>query len=263
MFKRTIMLLIAFLVMLPLVTAGADATANTPEFTPEQLYEQVTVLQMASILQLTSEQITQLTPLLKGIGEKRTALLSGADEAWSQYGEAIQQVISAQIGGQQASPEVRQSAYVGLTNFGNQRDTFYRSLESSAAQFGSYLTAQQRQLIAPPGSAQNQAQKAVALEGASSLSEYIAGVINTQRDLMPDEYALIRIPEAQRLAAKIVPPNSPQFQQIASQVLQLTDSIYGQSPAQYIQQYPTLVEQVAQYLQLPAPSTQPRRHWLP
>jgi len=97
----------------------------------------------------------------------------------------------------------------------------------------------------------------VALEGASSLAEYIAGVINTQRDLMPDEYELIRIPEAQRVAAKIVPPNSPQFRQVVEQVLQLTDSVHGQSQAQYIQQYPALVEQIAQYLQLPAPSAQP------
>jgi len=257
MFKQTVILLTAFTVMLSLAIAGADPAADSPEFTPEQLYEQVTVLQVASTLQLTSEQITQLTPLLKEIGENRAMLLSSADEAWSQYGEAIQHVISAQIAGQPASAEVRQSAHTGITNFGKQRDAFYRSLESSAALLQSYLTAQQRQLIAPPESAQNQAQAALALEGAGGLAEYVVSVINTQRDLMPDEYELIRIPEAQRVAAKIVPPNSPQFGQVVEQVLQLTDSVYGQSQAQYIQQYPTLVEQVAQYLQLPAPSTQP------
>ncbi len=256
MFKRTVMLLTAFVVMLPLTIAGADPAADSPEFSAEQLYEQVTVLQVASTLQLTSEQIAQLTPLLKGIGEKRDALLSSADEAWNQYGEVIQQAISAQIAGQPASAEVRQNAHAGITNFGKQRDAFYGSLASSAAQFGSYLTAQQRQLIAPPGLAESQAQRALLLEGAGSLSEYIVSVIDTQRDLMPDEYALIRIPEAQRVAAKIVPPNSPPFEQVTDQVLQLTDSVYGQSQAQYIQQYPALGEQVAQHLQLPAPSSQ-------
>jgi len=257
MCKRTVMLLAVIALMSPLKGAMAQSTAGSPDFTPEQLYEQVTVLQVASTLQLTSEQITQLTPLLKGIDEKRATLLAIADEAWSQYGEAIQHAISAQIARQQASTGVIQSAHAGLTNFGNQRDAFYRSLASSAAQFGSYLTVQQRQLIAPPGAAEGQAQRALALEGASSLSEYIVGVINAQRDLMPDEYALIRIPEAQRLAAKIVPPNSPRFGQVVEQVLQLADRVYGQSQAQYIQQYPALVEQVAQYLQLPAPSAQP------
>ena len=257
MFKRTAILLTAIALMSPLTGTRAQSTAGSPDFTPEQLYEQVALLQVASTLQLTSEQITQLTPLLEGIGENRGALLSSADEAWNQYGEAIQQVISAQIGGQQASAEVRQSANVGVTSFRNQRDVFYRSLESSVALLQSYLTVQQRQLIAPPGPAESQAQRAVALEGASSLSEYIVGVINTQRNLMPDEYALIRIPEAQRVAAKIVPPNAPQFGQIVEQVLQLADTVHGQSPAQYIQQYPALVEQVAQYLQLPAPSAQP------
>ena len=71
---------------------------------------------------------------------------------------------------------------------------------------------------------------------------------------MPDEYELIRIPEAQRIAAKIVPPNSPDFVPVVEQVLQLTDSIYGQSQDQYTQEYPILAEQVAQYLQLPPPS---------
>jgi len=257
MFKRTAMLATALVVMLPLAIAGAQQAADAPEFSAEQLYEQVTVLQVASTLQLTSEQITQLTPLLKEIGEKRTALLSSADETWSQYGQAIQQVISAQIAGQQALAEAQQSARIGITNFGKQREAFYRSLGDSAALLQSYLTTQQRQLIAPPGAAQNQAQEAVALEGASSLAEYIAGVINTQRDLMPDEYELVRIPEAQRLAAKIVPPDSPQFGQVVEQLLQLTDSVHAQPQAQYIEQYPTLVEQIAQYLQLPAPSAQP------
>jgi len=257
MFKRIAILLTAFVMMLPLASAGDDPAADSPEFSTEQLYEQVTVLQVASTLQLTSEQITQLTPLLKGIGEKRAVLLSSADEVWAQYGQAIQQAISAQIAGQQASAEVRQSARAGITNFGRQRDVYYRSLESSTALLEPYLTVEQRQLIAPPESAQSQAQRDLALAGAGSLSEYIVSVINTQRDLMPDEYELIRIPEAQRVAAKIVPPNSPQFRQVAEQVLHLTDSVYGQSQAQYIQQYPTLVEQVAQYLQLPAPSAQP------
>ncbi|MCK4324984.1 MAG: hypothetical protein KAW89_10665, partial [Armatimonadetes bacterium] len=257
MFKRTAILLTAIALMSPLTGARAQSAAGSPEFSTEQLYEQVTVLQVASTLQLSSEQIAQLTPLLKGIGANRAALLSSADEAWSQYGEAIQQVVSAQIGGQQASAEVRQSARVGITNFGKQRDAFYRSLASSAALLQSYLTAQQRQLIAPPGAAESQAQRALVLEGAGSLSEYIVSVINTQRDLMPDEYELIRIPEAQRVAAKIVPPNSPQFGQVVELVLQLADTVHGQSQAQYIQQYPALVEQVAQYLQLPAPSSQP------
>jgi len=256
MFRRTTMALTAIAVLLPLTGASAQSTAGAPEFTPQQLYEQVTVLQVASTLQLTSEQITQLIPLLEGISAKGAVVLSSADEVWNQYGQAIQQVISAQIAGQRASPEVGQSASAGVTNFGQQRDAFYRSLESSAAQFGSYLTVQQRQLIAPPQPAESQAHRALALEGAGSLAEYIVSIINTQRELMPDEYELIRIPEAQRIAAKIVPPNSPDFVPVVERVLQLTDSIYGQSQDQYTQEYPILAEQVAQYLQLPPPSAQ-------
>ncbi len=135
------------------------------------------VLRVASTLQLTSEQVTQLIPLLKAIGEKRAALLSSADEVWNQYGKAIQQVISAQMAGQQASAEVRESARAGITSFGKQRDAFYRSLENVANQLGSYLTAQQRQLIAPPRPAESSTQGALALGEAGSLAEYIAGVI--------------------------------------------------------------------------------------
>ncbi len=257
MFKQTVILLAAFAVMLPLTGGSAHSAADSPEFTAQQLYEQVTVLQVASTLQLTSEQITQLLPVLKEIQQKRTALLSSADQVWNQYGDAIQPAIGAQLAGQRASAEIRQSARAGMTNFGKQRDVFYLSLASSATLLQSYLTAQQRQLIAQPGSAERQAQRALALEGAGSLSEYIASVIDTQRDLMPDEYELIRIPEAQQIAGKIVPPDSPEFAPVVQQVLQLADTIHGQSQAQYIQQYPALVEQVAQYLQLPAPSAQP------
>jgi len=242
--------------MLPLAVAGGQPAASSGEFSAEQLYEQVTVLQVASTLQLTSEQITQLVPLLEAIGEKPAALPSSADEAWNQYGETIQQVISAQMAGQQASTEARESARAGITSFGKQRDAFYRSLENWTGQFGSYLTAQQRQLIAPPSPAESSAQGALALGGAGSLCEYIASVIDIQRDLMPDDYELIRIPEAQRIAAKIVPPNSPDFVLVVGQVLQLTDSIHSQSQGQYAQQYPVLAEQVAQHLRLPPPSAQ-------
>ncbi len=256
MFKQTVILLAVIVVMLPLATAGAAPAADSPEFTAQQLYEQVTVLRVASTLQLTSEQVTQLIPLLKAIGEKRAALLSNADEAWNQYGEAIQQVVSAQMAGQQASAEVRESARAGITSFGKQRDAFYRSLENWTGQLGSYLTAQQRQLIAPPRPAESSTQGALALGEAGSLAEYIAGVIDAQRDLMPDDYELIRIPEAQRIAAKIVPPNSPNFVSVVGQVLQLTDSIHSQPQGQYAQQYPVLAEQVAEYLRLPPPSVQ-------
>jgi len=256
MFKQTVILLAVIALMSPLTGARAQSTAGSPEFTAQQLYEQVTVLQVASTLQLTSEQITQLLPVLKQIQEKRAGLLSIADQIWEQYGNAIQSVVAAQLAGQQASAEVSQSAHASITNFGQQRDAFYRSLASLAALLQSYLTAQQRQLIAQPDAAEAEARRTLALEGAGSLAEYIVGVIDTQRSLMPDEYELIRIPTAQRIAAKLVPPNSPQFQQVSGQVLQLTDSVYGQPQSQYIQQYPTLVERVAQYLQLPAPSAQ-------
>jgi len=254
MFKQTVILLAVIALMSPLTGARAQSTAGSPEFTAQQLYEQVTVLQVAS--KLTSEQITQLLPVLKQIQEKRAGLLSIADQIWEQYGNAIQSVVAAQLAGQQASAEVSQSAHASITNFGQQRDAFYRSLASLAALLQSYLTAQQRQLIAQPDAAEAEARRTLALEGAGSLAEYIVGVIDTQRSLMPDEYELIRIPTAQRIAAKLVPPNSPQFQQVSGQVLQLTDSVYGQPQSQYIQQYPTLVERVAQYLQLPAPSAQ-------
>ncbi len=259
MSKRTVTLLTAFVVMLPLtMMSSAYAAADSLEFSVEQLYEQVTVLQVASTLQLTSEQITQLLPVLTEIQEKQTELLSSTDQIWQQYSGAIQSAIAAQLAGQRVSAEVSQAAHAGLTNAGKQREAFYHFLASSAAALlQSYLTAQQRQLIAQPRPTESPAQSALALEGAGSLAEYIVGVIDTQRDLMPDEYELVRIPTAQRIAAKIVPPNSPQFEQVTGQVLQLTDSIYDQPQDQYIQQYPTLADQVAQYLQLPAPSAEP------
>ncbi len=238
--------------------ASAQAPSVAEQFTAQELYQQIGVLETAGILQLSAEQIAGYLSLLRQVNENHEQVLASADQAWEQYSTIIEQAIAAGIAGQPAPIEVSQSVLLATTNFAQQRDAFYRYLQSSASQFMAYLTSEQRQLIEDAATPQRRAEMARQLEGAASVAEYIVRVLDAQRELMPDEYELVRIPQAEQTAAKIVGPRSREFANLADRVLGLTDTVFGWSQEQYVQQYPGLEQQVSEYLQLPpAPAAAP------
>ncbi len=258
MASRSLLLAGAVILLFPLGHAGAEAPADAQEFSPQQLYEQVAVLQVAGTLGLTAQQISGYIPLLQQISQNREQVLARADLVWDQYGPAIQQLAAAGMAGQPAPAEVGQNAHSGLADFTQQRDAFRRLLENSAVQFVAYLTEAQRQLIEDARVPARQAQIALELEGAQSVPEYIVRILAAQRELMPDEYELVRGVQAEQIAAKILTPRAPEFPSVVVRVVALTDTVFEWSQQQYIQEYPTLAEQVAEHLQLPlAPPARP------
>jgi len=256
------MLLMAVLtLLLPLTGALPQTPGEAEQFTAAELYEQITVLETAGLLQLTAQQIAGYVPLLKQVSEGREQILAEADQGWGQYGVMIQQVVAAGIAGQPAPIEVSQNARLGITSFTQRRDGFYRYRQDAAARFMAYLDAEQHQLIEDAQAPQVRAEMARALEGATSVAEYIVLVIDAQRELMPDEYQLTRVAQAEQMAAKLVNPRSRDFANLVGRILELTDTIFRWSQEQYIQQYPGLVQQVSEYLQLPpAPAVRPISH---
>ncbi len=258
MTSRSLLLAGAVILLFLLGHAGAEAPADAQEFSPQQLHAQVAVLQVAGALQLTTQQISEYIPLLQQVNQNREQVLSQADVVWNQYGPAIQQVAAAGMAGQPASAEVGQNAQSGLADFTQQRDAFRRLLESAAVQLVGSLTQAQRQLIEDARAPERQVQIALELEGAQSVPEYIVRILEVQRELMPDEYQLVRGVQAEQIAAKILTPHAPEFPSVVGRILELTDTVFGWSQAQYIQEYPTLVGQVAVRLQLPlAPPGRP------
>ena len=237
-----------------LAAADSETTTDSAQFSAQQLYEQVTVAEVAVTAQLTSQQIQQLIPLLQQVEQKRIELVSSADELWGQHEQSIQQALTGEIAGRPVAGDARQKAGAAISAFAQRRTEFDRYLATIVSQVQSQLTAQQRVLIEPPQPGAFSQPSPLELDSPGSIAEYIVAVTDVQRALRPDEYALVRIPQAERIAAEIVGPTSPQFRAVVDQVVQLTDMLYSWSQERYIQERPTLADQVAGYLQLPPPS---------
>jgi hypothetical protein len=83
--------------------------------------------------------------------------------------------------------------------------------------------------------------------------------IETQRALMPDEYAVMRRASAVLAARKMVRLDDPSFPVVEAALLRLFDQVNDWTDEQYAQEKPKLPEQINQYLAVGAPATKPVR----
>ena len=246
--------------LLVFTVAGAHCQqelAEQEEPSAEQLYEQVSILWIARTLQLSGTQIGHIIPRVQTINQQQQQLLSEADNLWPQYQQAIEQVLASWIAGITPLPASLASAQQAAANFRSQQAHLDMLIAASVQQILSELRPDQRGLVERLPEQQQRHQLMAQLAGAESLAAYIAQHLDTQRELMPDEYELVRLFEAQRLATRIVNPRAPDYEPLVGRILQLTDTVYNWSQPQYNAQYPTLVDQVSQFLNLAPVATRP------
>ena len=224
------------------------------ELSPDQLYQQVRILQIARTIQFTSEQTNQLMPTLNGVHDQRQQLVSAADALWTEHQPAIEEVLNHWIVGTQPPTDSLSAAHQAAATLGNGEAELQQRITAAVEQILNMLAPGQRSRVESLQEQQQRQQMAAELDGAESLAEYIVLHLDAQRQLMPDEYGLVRLINAQRLAAKIIPPGRPDYQQAVQAVLTLTDTVYDWSQQQYNTQRPGLADQVAQFLNLPPAS---------
>ena len=228
------------------------------ELSPDQLYEQVRILQIARTIQFTSEQTNQLMPTIDAVQDQRQQLVSAADALWTEHQQAIEEVLDHWIAGTHPPADSLSPAYDAVTTLANGEAELQQRIAAAAEQILAMLPPAQRFWVESLQQQQQRQQIAAELDGAESLAEYIVLHLDAQRQLMPDEYGLVRLINAQRLAARIIPPGRPDYQQAVQAVLNLTDTVYDWSAQQYNAQHPGLADQVTQFLNLlPASAARP------
>jgi len=254
MTRTRLLLTVVFLLsgLAPMGLANPSA-----ELSPDQLYEQVRILQIARTIQFTSEQTNQLMPTIDAVHDQRQQLLSTADALWTQHQPAIEKVLDHWIAGTQPPADSLSAAHQAAATLGEKEADLQQRIAAAAEQILNMLAPSQRSRVESLQEQQQRQQMVAELDGAESLAEYIARHLDAQRQLMPDEYELVRLIDAQRLAAKIIAPGRPDYQQAVQAVLTLTDTVYDWSQQEYNAQRPGLADQVAQFLNLPPASAAP------
>jgi len=213
----------------------------------------VNALLIVRRLGLTSQQLEQIIPLLEAVQEQHGSAVATLDLLWDQNKAAIEGVINDWLAGRTPTLGASQAADQAATQAQQLDSQLQTAVTSCVGSIGTMLTPEQLALIETPAQYEQRMRTQRQLQGASSVAEFIVWELDAQRELMPDEYNVVRRYKAQEIATLISAPNAPQFEPVVAAVLNLMDTTMAWSDPQYAQQRPTLADQVAQFLNLPLP----------
>jgi hypothetical protein len=225
-----------------------------------QTWRDVHLLWTAIRLGLTADQARQIAAALQPLQQRVEADRAGRGALWTQSGASIQAVVDAWIAGQQAD-DATLTAADAAGDQANGLDTA-RETATDEAVAAAYqvLTEAQQGLVETPEAAADRQQAEELYEGAPDLASYIANQLIVERELMPDEYALVRDDMAEGIVHKAQLRNDDQAWQLHDAVLQLLDNVSNMTDGDFDAQRADLPSRVADFLQLPPPATEAPIH---
>lgn len=247
---RRIILLITVIWLASLSGAWSQLPATAPKAeTTVRLVESIRVLRVARTLNLSSQQIEQIQPLLAVVQEILQQEKASADELWQQASAAIEAVCEAWEAGDPAPLAELDLANQASITYYQLRQVVDDRVAIQAGEIARLLTPAQRALIET--GAQQQAEAAAA--GASGPATGIATTLNALRFVRPGDYQVLRLAVALRLAEEVLPPDHGDYYAVVREIMGLADSVRQMTDAQYAQQAPQLAAVVAESLQLIEP----------
>jgi hypothetical protein len=242
-----------------LLALGAAVLAQAPPVTappegpsPSELYRDVRCLELVGRLALTAAQIGKILPVVQEIADQTTADQQADAEAWTKVAAASGRVVAALLAG--VTPPPADTALVDQAAAERNRREDQRAalVADSVARIQRMLTAEQAWRIETAALQAERLARQARLEGAETPVEYIVRKLDQQAELMPDEYLRTREGRALEMAAAILGENAPGTRKLAVALLEIMDEVADWTPAQYAEQRPTLADQVAKSLDLPA-----------
>ena len=117
------------------------------ELSPDQLYEQVRILQIARTIQFTSEQTNQLMPTIDAVHDQRQQLLSAADALWTQHQQATEAVLDHWIAGTQPPAHSLSAAHHAAATVANGEAELQQRIAAAAQQILAMLAPGQRSQV--------------------------------------------------------------------------------------------------------------------
>ena len=238
---------------------GQALMAQTPPATPpaegpspSELYRDVKSLRLVSRLELTTSQIEKILPVVQEVAGQAAADQQADAAAWQAVEAAAAKTVAALLAG--VAPPAAETALLDQAAAErNQRENYRGALVADAAvRIQRMLTAEQAQRIETAALQAQRKGRQARLEGADSPVAYIVRKLDQQAELMPDEYLRTRDDRALEMATAILGDNAPGVRPLAVALLDIMNQVAGWTPQQYAAQRPTLPEQIAKRLDLPA-----------
>lgn len=240
------------LAAIPAVAQGGlqDIGPEMPETPDEEarLHEEVQVLLTIRELALSPDQIAELGEINAEVNEERNSLREMRESAWAENQDEIETVLNAWMEGQTAPARARTAADRAVNRVNAAVAAFEETRWSAAESFYRTLTVQQRGLVESPAVAAERTARQARMGGLESVGEYVVSELDAIRDLMPDEFQMLALAEAQRIAQAIVGRDAPNLGQMTDVVYDILVDVYMWSTEQYTADRALLPGQISRLL---------------
>ena len=234
-----------------LVVLVALALASSPGWAqdgPAAVYEEVQLLVTIQKLHLTPEQMQRLLATAQALDQQRQVIAEARATVWQEQQASIAAVNEAWLKGEAAPDDAQQAANKAIGEITQAEKALAQTKAGMVEGLIGDLTEEQMRLVETRQQAQRRLDRQAALGGFETVGEYVAYRIEQMRDLMPDEYNLLRVADAREMAARILGPQARNLDQFTGALLEMMDQVMSWSAENFDKQYATLPAQVSKFL---------------
>ncbi len=234
-----------------LLVLVALALASSPVWAqdgPATVYEDVQLLVTIRKLDLTPEQMQRLLATAQTLDQQRQAIAEARATTWEEQQANIAAVNDAWLKGEDAPKDAQQAANKAIGEITKAEKTLAETEAKMVEGLIGDLTKDQRQHVETKQQADQRHQRQAALAGFATVGEYVAYRIEQMRDLMPDEYNLLRVADAREMATRIVGAGAPNLDQFTDALLRIMDQVMSWSAENFDKQHATLPAQISKFL---------------
>lgn len=237
-----------------LLGAGASAQERIEgggeAISAQQARDDVRILGTLAQLQLGTEQIARIIPHLEQIQTHLTVIADRRARAYTQQQAALQTTRSALIQGETLRENAYDSIQRALRQLQLATQVEMQRVRQEEANVEAELTEAQLARIETSEQREARLARVRELEGEATAAAYIVKKLREIRELLPDEYARVRLRVANEIAVKTEGPRSSRFNAYRQRALALMDQAYGWTVADFQGKLSTLEQSVARHLEI-------------
>lgn len=233
-----------------ILLATAVPAQEAPTLTVNDLVAQIGALRVARTLQLRSEQVVQIKPVLEQVQAAREAQKAAQDAIYAQAGPGLARVDQAlQIGQRPQQADLNAAAQAARDNKAAVAATD-RAIDTAVQQVYRLLDQNQAKLVETRQQQQARERQSSSRLGDANLANHITGYVVAMRKLLPEEYDSLRVAMGLRLAGLLVSPDNQNFNTAVGDVLRVIDTVRQMSDADFAQRQEQLPQAVGRALRL-------------
>jgi hypothetical protein len=242
---------------LPALTALWAADAGTPS--PQELRQDVVLLELIRRLELTSAQMERILPELDAVQQAIHTAEADRDKLRRDYAAPLDAAREALIKGD-VPGTATETQLDRLVQAARGIDTNTEAaIAADEAQVERALTSQQLTMIETRTQEEARRARIQELEGETTAAGYVVKKLTETRDMLPDEYQASRLRIANDIAQRVEGAGSRRFNAFRQQTLRMMDNVFQWSDQQWAESLPTLKGTVTKYLDIrpeanPAPA---------